>query len=166
MIKAKHGVKYIAISHVWSGGLGNPLATTMPLCQLKRLRDQLQLSQKVQAQTRRFYRRDSQARCDSRLSKWIVHELQIAKAPICFWMDTLCIPVAIEHVALRMKAIHSMGRIYARAESVLALDPELQKLSSASVDDMQLNARIMLCLDDTMLDFARSSPCKDVHDCT
>jgi hypothetical protein len=38
-----------------------------------------------------------------------------------------------------------MGRIYASAESVLVLDPELQKLSSASVDDMQLNARVSCC---------------------
>ena len=33
--------KYIAISHVWADGLGNPNTNALPLCQMKRLRTRL-----------------------------------------------------------------------------------------------------------------------------
>jgi hypothetical protein len=35
-----------------------------------------------------------------------------------------------------------MGFIYANAEGVLVLDPELQKVSSPGMDDMQINALV------------------------
>lgn len=35
---ANPGIPYVAISHVWSDGLGNPRANKLPLCQLSKLR--------------------------------------------------------------------------------------------------------------------------------
>jgi hypothetical protein len=39
VVKAEFGTPFIAISHVWSGGLGNPNANKLPVCQLKFLYD-------------------------------------------------------------------------------------------------------------------------------
>ena len=55
--------------------------------------------------------------------------------PILFWLDTLCIPVAKEHIPQRLKAIESMAQLYAGARKVLVLDPYLQLLPSESFGD-------------------------------
>ena len=38
VVQAGYGVHYTAISHVWSGGLGNPFANTLPQCRLESIR--------------------------------------------------------------------------------------------------------------------------------
>ncbi|KAL8722717.1 MAG: hypothetical protein Q9225_000829 [Loekoesia sp. 1 TL-2023] len=38
VVQATYGMHYTAISHVWSGGLGNPDGNTLPQCQLKSIR--------------------------------------------------------------------------------------------------------------------------------
>ena len=47
-----------------------------------------------------------------------------------FWLDTLCIPVGESLEMYRQKAIDSMAQIYAGANKVLVLDPELQNIPS------------------------------------
>ncbi|KAL8672066.1 MAG: hypothetical protein Q9168_003461 [Polycauliona sp. 1 TL-2023] len=37
VVEALPNIEYIAISHVWADGLGNPVANALPLCQLRRL---------------------------------------------------------------------------------------------------------------------------------
>lgn len=56
-------VPYVAISHVWSDGLGNPRYNALPLCQLERI---------------------------SSLVRNLYPE---SKKPVPFWMDTLCCPI-------------------------------------------------------------------------
>ncbi|KAJ9602659.1 hypothetical protein H2200_012853 [Cladophialophora chaetospira] len=53
---------YVAISHVWSDGLGNPTNNTLPDCQLRKLQDYVN----------GLYPERSQ--------------------PVCFWIDTICVP--------------------------------------------------------------------------
>ena len=48
--------------------------------------------------------------------------------PVLFWLDTLCIPVADALSSYRQKAIDSMAQIYAGANKVLVLDPDLQNV--------------------------------------
>ena len=60
-----HPRDFIAISHVWAHGLGNPTANALPSCQLYRLNDLCSRSFPV-----------------------------IGKRP-ALWIDTLCIPVAV-----------------------------------------------------------------------
>jgi len=62
---------YLAISHVWSGGLGNVNENALPICQLQRLARHLE------------------AVCSELGLK---DQLGITGS-ILFWMDTLCIPV-------------------------------------------------------------------------
>ncbi|MCJ1266253.1 hypothetical protein MMC22_006136 [Lobaria immixta] len=39
VVPAHYGLHYTAISHVWSGGLGNPTSNALPQCQLKNIRE-------------------------------------------------------------------------------------------------------------------------------
>ncbi|KAJ6512733.1 hypothetical protein C8R45DRAFT_961195 [Mycena sanguinolenta] len=93
---------FIAISHVWADGLGNPNENSLPVCQLERI----------------------QARADSVFPN--------GPHPVRFWMDTLCIPVAAEYKDLRKKSIALMQEIYKRAFAVLVFDAGIQKLSRSS----------------------------------
>jgi len=116
---------YIAISHVWSGGLGNPKANVLPLCQLRQLAGNLD---KVLCKIRP---------ASSKLRDWLAP----ARDPL-FWMDTLCIPVRYQSCEnasetkssreTRQRAINGMQEIYNGAMAVLVLDPGLQKLDSCN----------------------------------
>ncbi|KAJ6588676.1 hypothetical protein B0H19DRAFT_1248297 [Mycena capillaripes] len=93
---------FVAISHVWADGLGNPHENSLPVCQLERI----------------------QARVDS--------VVPTGPHPVRFWMDTLCIPVADEYKELRKKSIALMQEIYKRAFAVLVFDAGLQQQLSRS----------------------------------
>jgi len=49
---SQHRQRYVAVSHVWSDGLGNPSKNSLPLCQLRRLAD---LCGQADNPTYRFY---------------------------------------------------------------------------------------------------------------
>ncbi|KAF8173737.1 hypothetical protein K438DRAFT_1849887 [Mycena galopus ATCC 62051] len=93
---------YVAISHVWSDGLGNPKDNSLPVCQLERI----------------------QSRVDSVFPN--------GPHPARFWMDTLCIPAAKQYRDLRKQSIPLMQEIYKRAFAVLVFDEGIQKLSRVS----------------------------------
>ncbi|KAK0215648.1 hypothetical protein IW262DRAFT_1320923 [Armillaria fumosa] len=113
---------YIALSHVWADGLGNPKTNALPRCQLRRLRDYAnQLSD--------------------------VHEnaSHSSSLPIAFWMDTLCIPVHPSELAksYRKKAIQLLGKTFREATAVLVLDRELEIVQSATAPFLELGLRIL-----------------------
>lgn len=91
------GRNYVAISHVWSGGLGNPAVNSLPRCQLSIIRN------------------------------WIaaLPDAKTDDSKIHFWMDTLCVPLAPS--SLRSKAIKVMKRTYEEASSVLVIESELMR---------------------------------------
>ncbi|KAJ7249201.1 hypothetical protein B0H12DRAFT_1300783 [Mycena haematopus] len=86
----------------WADGLGNPYENSLPVCQLERI----------------------QTRVDSVFPN--------GPHPVRFWMDTLCVPVAKEHEALRNESIARMGDMYKLAFAVLVFDAGIQKLSRSS----------------------------------
>lgn len=61
--RAHHSKTYVAISHVWSDGMGNPRQNSLPICQFRRL----------QGMVDALY--DPVAR------------------PVSFWVDTICVPL-------------------------------------------------------------------------
>ncbi|KAL4901111.1 hypothetical protein BDW74DRAFT_170459 [Aspergillus multicolor] len=101
--------EYVAISHVWADGKGNPRANALPQCQLDRIQ---RLVGAIHWEGRR----------------------PLTGPPgsdgVGFWMDTLCIPVGEEWKDLRDKAITTMRRVYAEAKAVLVLDDWLQEIRS------------------------------------
>jgi len=100
------GLRYIAISHVWSDGLGNPLENSIPTCRFKQL------------------------------DKMVRDMLSISKSePIYVWLDTLCVtaeeiakdcPRDVDGLNCRQLAILRMRDTYRDADEVLVLDWQLQ----------------------------------------
>lgn len=113
--KARPWTEYIAVSHVWSGGLGNPDHNSLPRCQILRLQ--------------KYYRYQTRAQRSIlfRLNRLFRSDLVSLFSPqnMYFWMDTLCIPTS--GGTIKEKAIQHMAAIYAGASQVLVLDAELQQ---------------------------------------
>ena len=93
------GIEYIAFSHVWAHGMGNPKANALPSCQILRLKE---LSAKSSSSP---FRQPA------------------------FWIDTLCIPVGSKHKPARKLAITRIAETYRQARRVLVLDADLQRCS-------------------------------------
>ena len=92
---------YVAISHVWAHGLGNPKTNSLPRCQLLRL----------ETFTRELF-----------ISKR--HLIQPA-----LWIDTLCIPVLKSLREYRKLAITKLAETYSKADQVLVIDMDLVQAS-------------------------------------
>lgn len=95
-------VEYVAISHVWAHGRGNPRENALPSCQLLRLKH---------------------------LSAGINRTRYSDPA---FWIDTLCVPVASEYRIFRKAAIRNLAATYREASQVLVLDADLQRIPRLS----------------------------------
>ena len=138
--------QYTAISHVWSGGLGNVQANSLPLCQLRYLNRCLSQLQK-DGERGLNYKKNAYIR-DLSGTIWIsplgLDNLVSTRhrKPKIFWMDTLCIPVDPKSSDLRMKAINKMDAVYAHAREVLVLDSEAQRLSISETHPSELLARL------------------------
>jgi len=108
-------IDYIAISHVWADGLGNPRTNSLPLCQLTRIQQMANLAHAL--------------------------DNDVPTYPVAFWMDTLCVPVEPQHKEHRQIAIRRMRDTYARAKKVLVLDSEIQ-CGSREAQFLECSARI------------------------
>ncbi|KAK6524098.1 hypothetical protein TWF694_005761 [Orbilia ellipsospora] len=99
--------KYVAISHVWSDGLGNDNVTNwMHRCQITR----------IQGLVDKLYNPSAKS----------------LEGTVGFWMDTLCIPVGDHNKQTRKRAIGHMANIYRRSDKVLVLDSSILPLSTAA----------------------------------
>ncbi|KAL8773554.1 MAG: hypothetical protein Q9209_001659 [Squamulea sp. 1 TL-2023] len=170
LVAAQLGTKYVTMSHVWAGGLGNFKENKLPTCQLQRLYGLLNDLDKFRPPDPNLtlFKPPPQrkARLDltsSIIIAWdksadLIHKLrqrslwefhpQSSHAPssnVFFWMDTLCVPVHPEASHLRKKAINNMNLIYAAAERCLVLDPELQQIPMKDLSPVQLNAHVLCC---------------------
>lgn len=112
---------YVAFSHIWSDGLGNPLHNTLPRCQIQRLKGLLnELSSTLSVwqlinsgNFERVYRR-------------------LRNRSVAFWLDTLCVPVSNSYQAERSIALELMKDTYDRSYQVLVLDKELESCDGNS----------------------------------
>ncbi|KAK4942754.1 hypothetical protein LTR10_017514 [Elasticomyces elasticus] len=130
-------IRYTAISHVWSDGLGNPHENGLPHCQLQRIAGILK---NMNEQSKRYFGiHEGQggtpsilACCNNRGGK---------SRRVFFWMETLCIPVkardefdpSVEE--LKIRAIRHITPIFQAANHVLVLDKELEQLQLKSPDE-------------------------------
>ena len=142
--ETKANSQYTALSHVWSGGLGNVQANSLPLCQLKYLSDCLSSLPK-HGETGLNYKQNLM---DDSGRVWIspMGLDNLVSADDCkskiFWMDTLCIPIDPKSSDLRMKAINKMDAVYAHVRRVLVLDLEIQKVRIRDIHPCELLARL------------------------
>lgn len=116
LVRAEPHLEYIAISHVWSGGLGNPNQNGLPECQIRALMHHVRHLQRLTS------RRNG-----------IMNRVDAEKG-VLFWMDTFCIPVGKDFKPARRKAVDSMAPVYSGASAVLVLDPELQNFSYRNLE--------------------------------
>ena len=146
VVESRHGLRYVAISHVWSGGLGNVNANCMHVCQLRQIR---LLLRKIRANGDDDLDRDLGTRKWSDLAQDLRERYwyrTVTDSPLLFWIDTLCVPVGLEHQVqggAYSKAIGQMAQIYVEAQCVLVLDPELQKSTYRNLSDLQIFASIL-----------------------
>ncbi|KAL8800500.1 MAG: hypothetical protein Q9182_005136 [Xanthomendoza sp. 2 TL-2023] len=115
VVEATSSLKYVALSHIWADGLGNPYANALPRCQL------------------RF------------LSELIRPLLSMPEAPISdqgtyLWIDTLCCPV--EPPEAKRMALSQMKVPYTGASHVLVLDSSLRDVDTSGLDPIEICIRI------------------------
>ena len=110
-----NGLEYVAISHVWAHGLGNPKANALPSCQILRLK---------------------------RLTAELVWSSTRRATQCAFWIDTLCIPVDPANREFRKLAITKLANTFRHASQVLVLDADLQR-SSRRCSKLELATRIL-----------------------
>ena len=89
---------YMAVSHVWTDGLGNPHFNGVLTCQLHRL---------VQ-----------------KIYHFACARSGEHKPELCIWLDTLCVP--IEPLDAKLQALSRMKHIYEEATDVLVLDSDIE----------------------------------------
>jgi hypothetical protein len=107
------GRRYVAISHVWSDGLGNAGGNSLPLCQLKMLqkqgRDAIDLSPAFLPAA------DNPIIASATvLQHWAGGIAQLTDQSTLVWIDTLCVPRERE---TRNLAIKGMKKAYANGQS-------------------------------------------------
>lgn len=102
-------ISYIAISHVWSHGMGNTKSNTLPRCQLEALHKRTVL---VLASFTRHDGPEDEPRFREKSLSY-------------FWIDSICVPVRPEDKSLRQDAISKMAQTYEQAHAVLVLDQGL-----------------------------------------
>ena len=111
IVEAGAGQDYVAISHVWSDGLGNVQDSSLPICQISRIS---KLVQKLYD--------EAQPLLVPATLFGILQKSRHEQVP--FWIDTVCVP---QGGRLKQKALAQMAQIYARAHRVLVLDAEVER---------------------------------------
>ncbi|CAM1501502.1 Fc.00g034860.m01.CDS01 [Cosmosporella sp. VM-42] len=128
---------YVAFSHVWSDGLGNPAANSLPICHMKRLQQYVQELRQPRLNLQMGI-------VNVGAIQWDAMRMTTDIEPRWFWLDTLCIPVGQEYLELKIKAINQMAAIYAGASQALVLDSGMERFSldQAGTEPCEILARV------------------------
>ena len=116
--------KFIAISHIWADRQFGSAQNSQPMCQVQYL-DEIILSLPPSMDLWGL---------DRWVAGWRSPRLgEIAppsRAYKYFWLDSFCIPQAVEYADLRSRAINSMNFIYAAASHTIVFNKGLQGLDA------------------------------------
>ncbi|KAI4114924.1 MAG: hypothetical protein LQ338_007938 [Usnochroma carphineum] len=142
VVPYKSSLRYVAISHVWSGGLGNVRANAMRSCQLRYLHNLL-----------RHLRDNGDDDLDRRQGPRKIQDsvddirykcgFERKRMPLYLWIDTLCVPIGPIHKEAYSKTLYRMAQLYVAAQCVLVLDPELQSIDHRVLQKEQTFTHIM-----------------------
>ncbi|KAI9768590.1 MAG: hypothetical protein M1840_004787 [Geoglossum simile] len=114
VVPYEQDMRYVALSHVWSDGLGNPYQNSLPICQLRSLRERV-----------------------GNLGGTAATE---GSASCLIWMDSLCVPLAPE--SSRYTAIMAMQKTYEMADAVLVLDAQLTRIVASDTSHEEILMRV------------------------
>ncbi|TVY64226.1 hypothetical protein LSUE1_G007607, partial [Lachnellula suecica] len=117
IVESSPNTPYVAISHVWADGLGNPIANSLHRCKIYHL----------------------QGLVKAVLENDIENGRRTDDNPL-IWLDTLCCP-AQDGTGKRI-AIEKIRLVYRQAQHVLVLDAGLMSYESKSQEWPELLARI------------------------
>jgi hypothetical protein len=112
LVESTGDICYVAISHVWADGLGNPFGNALPKCQLIGLQN---------------------------LAKGVVQASGL-DVPALLWLDTICVPC--KPGAGKTIAMGMMRRTYEEADHVLVLESSLRSCDTESSDLIEIGVRI------------------------
>ncbi|KAL5341878.1 hypothetical protein BJX70DRAFT_357318 [Aspergillus crustosus] len=142
VVKKRSSKPYVAISHVWADGLGNPEGNSLPHCQLELLYER----------TRRILRDKEnipgyEAKVYGPLYTGAVRFAHFAgnvarrkDSSVLVWIDTLCIPHRSD---VRSLAIQRIRKVYTAAARTMVLDTELMLINSDSCTKMEVCLRVL-----------------------
>ncbi|KAF2023977.1 hypothetical protein EK21DRAFT_15229, partial [Setomelanomma holmii] len=115
LVKWRPEMIYVAISHVWSDGLGNIQKNAIPHCQLVRL------------------------------SKIVRDVQMVHGDHVLFWLDTICVPPdGTGQDEAQNLALQKMRLTYERATTVVVLDSWLMSNPATDVEDTELILKISI----------------------
>ncbi|KAM3522899.1 hypothetical protein NHJ13051_005424 [Beauveria bassiana] len=111
-------MNYVALSHVWADGLGNPHSNALPNCQIVRTANYV-------ANLNQAYNNSNNPRSEYRV-----------------WVDTICCPVELEGKAV---ALERIADVYRNAAHVLLLDSSLTCLNTETCSLAERLLRTFSC---------------------
>ncbi|RDW92343.1 hypothetical protein BP5796_01737 [Coleophoma crateriformis] len=112
IIESTADTPYIAVSHVWADGLGNPEANALHRCKIQHVEDLIKS----------------------------IDDSDQSKVQPSLWIDTLCCPA--EDGCGKEKAIEKLRLVYKNARHVLVLDSSLTSYDSSQLNAPEILARI------------------------
>lgn len=115
-------MQYVALSHVWADGLGNPHEMTLPRCQTLKLRG---LLTGIRQQT--FRHGDE-------------HEQSNDQEELYLWCDSLCCPTKQPGKAVAMVKLRE---VYQKSTYVLVLDSTLEHFKYSEMDQLEAMMRVL-----------------------
>ncbi|KAJ5360553.1 Heterokaryon incompatibility [Penicillium concentricum] len=142
VVKKRTGKPYVAISHIWADGLGNPRGNSLPHCQLgflyKQAKPLLQDKEHIPYYDEKTYGPLHTGAI--RLAHFAVSTARIRDNSVLVWIDTLCIPHQSD---VRSLAIQRIRDVYTSASRTLILDSGLMLLDSSSSTKLEVCLRVL-----------------------
>lgn len=147
---AKINSRYIAISHVWSDGMGNSFENGLFSCQLDYISPCIS---QLPVHGREAMSTTALDRIENPIPIWapLLHLTQKGRPIDLFWLDTLCIPakfaadICPDHKEMRQIAISLIYAVFSGATRVLILDAEMQNVRRSASSVSEIFARLLGC---------------------
>ncbi|KAL4745633.1 hypothetical protein BDW72DRAFT_211131 [Aspergillus terricola var. indicus] len=129
IVRKRTNKPYVAISHVWAEGLGNPQGNSLPHCQLaflyKQARRLLRDKEYIPGYDEKVY--GSLYTGAVRFAHFAANAARRGDNSVLVWIDTLCIP---HQGDARSLAIQRIRNVYTSASRNMILDSELMLVDS------------------------------------
>ncbi|KAL4978837.1 hypothetical protein BDW66DRAFT_164136 [Aspergillus desertorum] len=144
VVKKRTNKPYVAISHVWADGLGNPQGNSLPHCQLeflyKRARLLLRDKEYIPGYDEKIY--GPLYTGAVRFAHFAANAARRGDNSVLVWIDTLCIPHRSD---VRSLAIQRIRDVYTGASRTMILDSEMMLVDSRSSSKMEICLRVLYC---------------------
>ena len=126
--------RYVALSHVWADGLGNPYANALPRCQLSYI-GRIIKDLDIAARSRDIRDHNVKGKGDE-----TQEEEGEQDEELLLWCDTLCCPVQMDEA--KSLALEHMYQTYRNATHVLVLDASLSRDNVENLDIDEVSMRV------------------------